>query len=92
METKTMDTKTKVFKAAIQVLLALSYMGYFISLYRGNDRNVSMYTNYIIVIVCLSGSLFVKTDRENKVLYVLTGLNGVIFVFWALAMVAQLIM
>lgn len=92
METKSMDMKTKVFKAAIQVLLFLSYAGYFISLYSGSDRNISMYTNYIIVIVCLSSSLFAKTERENKVLYVLTRLNCVIFVFWAIAMAAQLIM
>lgn len=92
MDTKTtvMDTKTKIFKIAVQIFLLLSYIGYFVSLYRGIDNNISTYTNYIIVIVCLSESLFKKPGKENKILYALTILNGIIFTVWVVAMILTL--
>lgn len=91
-DTKSKAIKTKVLKITIQIFLTLTYIGYFVSLYKGNDRNVLMYTNYIIVIVCLSSSLFTKPGKESKVLYVITRLNCIIFGIWVIAMIAQLMM
>lgn len=64
--TKVMDMKTKAIKIAMQILLSMSFIGYFSSLYRGLAGSVSTYTNFIIVFVCLSGSLFVKPEKESR--------------------------
>lgn len=66
--------------------------GYFSSLYRGLAGKASTYTNFIIVFVCLSGSLFVKPEKESRVLYALTIINGILFVIWAIAMVAEVLL
>lgn len=88
---KVMNTKTKLFKITVQVVLIFAYIGYFFSLYKENVGNISAYTNYIILIVCLSGSLFGKTEKESKMLYILTKINCIIFIIWAIAMGVQLI-
>lgn len=86
-----MNTKTRLFKIGIQVLLTFAYIGYFFSLYRGIPRNILTYINYIIIIVCLSGCLFVKPEKESKILYVLTRVNCIVFIIWAIVMAMQLI-
>lgn len=91
MDAKSKIRNTKLYKIAIQVLLVLSYIGYFSSLYRGMDRNVSTYTNYIIIIVCLGSSLFEKPDKDNKALYALTVMNSILLVSWIVATVVQLV-
>ena len=40
-----MNTKTRLFKIGIQVLLTFAYIGYFFSLYRGIPRNILTYIN-----------------------------------------------
>ena len=77
------EHKTRLFKIGIQVLLTFAYIGYFFSLYRGIPRNILTYINYIIIIVCLSGCLFVKPEKESKILYVLTRVNCIVFIIWA---------
>lgn len=87
-----MNTKRIGFKISTQILLVIAFIGYFVSLYRGIASNISTYTNFILIIICLSGVLYAKPEKENRALYILTWLNCFIFIAWVIALVAQLIM
>ena len=67
--------------------LFLAFMGYFLSIYRGNTNSASNYSGLIIAASCLysGGEL-----PENKVLRLLARLNGLLLVVWFVIIIAQL--
>lgn len=72
--------------------LFLAFMGYFLSIYRGNMNNASNYSGLIIAASCLySGNpIFGGELPENRVLRLLARLNGLLLVVWFVIIIAQL--
>lgn len=90
METKIMDTKTKVFTAVIQAVLDIVLIGYFFSLYNGNENNVSFYRTFITILACFTSAYWGKQKLENKFLNTWVNLNGILFVIWTIILIVQL--
>lgn len=86
-----METKKKVFRAILQVALIIAFVGYYFSLYKGNENNISTYTNLILIFACSGSALFVRQKLESRILDILTRLNGVLLVIWIVTAVAQLV-
>ena len=72
--------------------LFLAFMGYFLSIYRGNMNNASNYSGLIIAASCLYSvnPIFGGELPENRVLRLLARLNGLLLVVWFVIIIAQL--
>ena len=88
MKTKSIFSNHIVMLAA----LFLFFIGYFVSIYRGNTNSASNYSCLIIAASCMySGNpTFGGELPENRALRLLARLNGLLLVIWFVIIIAQL--
>lgn len=75
-----MDIKSTKLKIAFQVILILAFIGYFVALFKGNERNISTYSYTITIFAICNSSLFVKKKIDNKLLSIGVKTNGVLLI------------
>ena len=46
-----MEKKTKILSIVIQIALFLAFIGFFFSLFIGNEKNISTYTNLLVLTI-----------------------------------------
>lgn len=86
-----MDTKKNWIGIILQIALIAAFVGYYFSLYRGNQNNLSTYTNLILVYTCGISVFFNKQLKEDKVFHILAKLNGAFLIIWSLTLVVTLL-
>lgn len=85
-----MNTKTKAFQTGLLIASILVFIGYFLSLYKGNDNNISNYNLLILIFACFNTTLYSKEKLQYKALNILAKLNCVMLVIWAITIVVQI--
>ena len=75
-------------QSVLIVFLLFFWVGYFYSLYQGNQSNVSSYTLMIMSFSLLNAEiLFTRKKAQNTALNVIAKIEGALFFLWALATV-----
>lgn len=83
----------KLIQTISVILLPLFWGGFFYSLYRGNESNVSSYTNIIFIFSLINWDILFSRERmQNKVLNVLAKLEGILLVVLAFITIVNLIL
>ena len=90
MDTKAVDTKTKIITAITQAAFTLAFVGYCFALYKRNDNNISFYSNFILILGCFSNIFYGRKKVENKFLDTLVKVNGVLLVIWFISVIVRL--
>lgn len=85
-----MNTKTKAFQMGLLIASSIAFLGYFLSLYRGNDNNISNYNLLILIFACFNTTLYSKEKLQTKALNILAKLNCILLVIWAITIVVQI--
>ncbi len=82
-----------IFRTITLIALPLLWAGYFYSLLKGNESNMSSYTLMILMFSMLNADVLIAGKKlENKVLDILAKANCVMIFIWALVTVVQLLM
>lgn len=82
----------KLFQTITLIFLSLLWVGYFYSLYRGNDRNSSTYSTMILVFTLLNSDVLFKCEKtQYKALNILAQLESILFVVWAIITIVLLL-
>lgn len=66
-----MENKMVLFRVVIHLALFAAFIAYYISLYCGNDNNISTYTNLILIFTCSGFALDSKKIYRISVLITL---------------------
>lgn len=74
------------------VALAIAFIGYYFSLYTGNEPNVSNSTTLILIFACSNFALFTKEKMRNRFLDILAKLDCLLLVIWSITLIVQLVM
>ena len=75
-----------LFRVITLIMLPLTWVGFFYSLFTGNEGNMNSYSLMILVFSLLNADVLIKGESlSNKVLDVLAKINCVLFFLWALA-------
>lgn len=83
----------KLFQTVTLVFLTLFWGGYFYSLYRGNESNISWYIGLILIFSLLNQDVLFQGEKiENKVLNILAKLEGILFVGGVIVAIVHLIL
>lgn len=87
--------KTKSILSNHMVMLTalfLAFVGYFLSVYRGNANLATNYSCLIIAAICLysENPIFGGKLPENRALCLLAHFNGLLLVVWFVIIIAQL--
>lgn len=81
------------FRAITLIALPLLWIGYFYSLYQGNDSNMSNYSLVILMFSMLNADVLIKGEKlPNKVLDILAKVNCIMVFIWAVITVVQLLL
>ena len=82
----------RAFRIITLIALPLLWIGFFHSLFTGNEGNMNSYSLMIPFFSLLNADVLVKGEKlSNKVLNVLARANCVLFFAWALANIVYLI-
>lgn len=85
-----MENKMVLFRVVIHLALFAAFIAYYISLYCGNDNNISTYTNLILIFTCSGFALDSKKNIQNKCINYLTKINGILLLIWIIVTVIRL--
>ena len=75
-----MEKKTKILSIVIQIALFLAFIGFFFSLFIGNEKNISTYTNLILIFACSNYFFLARQKLEDAYLNIFVRINGVLLV------------
>lgn len=92
MSTKILDRKSKIFKIVIQIVSVMAFLGYFFSLYKGNERNVSSYSFMILIFTFVNDALYTKEKADSSIINVGARINGVLLVIWFITILLRIFM
>ena len=82
----------RAFRIITLIALPLLWIGFFHSLFTGNESNMNGYSLMILFFSLLNADVLVKGEKlSNKVLDVLAKANCVLFFAWALANIVYLL-
>ncbi len=83
----------KMFQSVTLVFLALFWIGYAVSYYRGIDNNISTYGILIMTFSLLNQEVLFKGEKaQNRVLDLLAKAEGILLCVWAVITIVQLIL
>ena len=83
----------KIFQSATLVFLALFWIGFAISYYRGIENNISTYGILIMTFSLLNQEVLFKGEKaQNQVLDLLAKAEGILLFVWAVITIVQLIL
>ena len=83
----------KMFQSVTLVFLALFWIGYAVSYYRGIDNNISTYGILIMTFSLLNQEVLFKGEKaQNRVLDILAKAEGILLCVWAVITIVQLIL
>lgn len=83
---------TKLIQTVSVVFLPLLWIGFFYSLSRGNESNMSSYTTIILIFSLINSDILFSRERmPNKVLNVLAKLEGILLVVLAFITIVNII-
>jgi hypothetical protein len=85
-----MEKKTKILSIVIQIALLLAFIGFFFSLFIGNEKNISTYTNLILIFACSNYFFLARQKLEDAYLNIFVRINGVLLVLWIVIAVIHL--
>lgn len=85
-----MEKKTKILSIVIQIALLLAFIGFFFSLFIGNEKNLSTYTNLILIFACSNYFFLARQKLEDVYLNIFVRINGVLLVLWIIIAVIHL--
>ena len=83
----------KMFQPVTLVFLALFWIGYAVSYYRGIENNISTYGILIMTFSLLNQEVLFKGEKaQNQVLDLLAKAEGILLFVWAVITIVQLIL
>ena len=83
----------KMFQSVTLVFLALFWIGYAVSYYRGIENNISPYGILIMTFSLLNQEVLFKGEKaQNRVLDILAKAEGILLCVWAVITIVQLIL
>lgn len=83
----------KMFQSVTLVFLALFWIGYAVSYYRGIENNISTYGILIMIFSLLNQEVLFKGEKaQNRVLDILAKAEGILLCVWAVITIVQLIL
>ena len=83
----------KMFQSVTLVFLALFWIGYAVSYYRGIDNNISTYGILIMTFSLHNQEVLFKGEKaQNRVLDILAKAEGILLCVWAVITIVQLIL
>ncbi len=83
----------KMFQSVTLVFLALFWIGYAVSYYRGIENNISTYGILIMTFSLLNQEVLFKGEKaQNRVLDLLAKAEGILLCVWAVITIVQLIL
>ena len=83
----------KMFQSVTLVFLALFWIGYAVSYYRGIENNISTYGILIMTFSLLNQEVLFKGEKaQNRVLDILAKAEGILLCVWAVITIVQLIL
>ena len=85
-----MEKKAKILSIVIQIALLLAFIGFFFSLFIGNEKNISTYTNLILIFACSNYFFLARQKLEDAYLNIFVRINGVLLVLWIVIAVIHL--
>ena len=85
-----MEKKTKILSIVIQIALLLAFIGFFFSLFIGNEKNISTYTNLILIFACSNYFFLARQKLEDAYLNIFVRINRVLLVLWIVIAVIHL--
>ncbi len=82
----------RTFRIITLVALPLLWIGFFHSLFTGNEGNMSSHSLVILMFSLLNADVLVKGEKlPNKVLNVLAKVNCVLLFLWAVATIVHVL-
>ncbi|MBX9033253.1 hypothetical protein [Gordonibacter massiliensis (ex Traore et al. 2017)] len=82
----------RAFRIITLVALPLLWIGFFHSLFTGNEGNMSSYSLVILMFSLLNADVLIKGEKlPNKVLNVLAKANCVLLFLWAVATIVHVL-
>lgn len=83
---------TKFIQTISVIFLPVLWIGYFYSLYKGNQNNMNSYTSIIMIFSLINSDiLFSKERMENSILNIMARMEGLLLVVMAAITIANLI-
>ena len=83
----------KKFQSVTLVFLALFWIGFAVSYYRGIENNISTYGILIMTFSLLNQEVLFKGEKaQNRVLDILAKAEGILLCVWAVITIVQLIL
>lgn len=83
----------KMFQSVTLVFLALFWIGYAVSYYKGIENNISTYGILIMTFSLLNQEVLFKGEKaQNRVLDILAKAEGILLCVWAVITIVQLIL
>lgn len=83
---------TKFIQTISVIILPFFWIGYFYSLYRGNQNNTNSYTTIILIFSLINSDiLFSKARMENNILNIMAKMEGVLLVVLTVITIVNLI-
>lgn len=83
---------TRIFRIITMIALPLLWIGFFHSLFTGNEGNMSSYSLVILMFSLLNADVLIKGEKlSNKVLDVLAKTNCVLLFLWAAATIVHVL-
>ena len=83
----------KMFQSVTLVFLALFWIVYAVSYYRGIENNISTYGILIMIFSLLNQEVLFKGEKaQNRVLDILAKAEGILLCVWAVITIVQLIL
>ena len=87
------DRGNKAFRIITLIALPLLWIGFFHSLFTGNEANMSSYSLVILMFSLLNADVLIKGEKlSNKVLDVLAKTNCVLLFLWAAATIIHVLL
>lgn len=82
----------RAFRIITLIALSLLWIGFFHSLFTGNEGNMSSYSLVILMFSLLNADVLIKGEKlSNKVLDVLAKTNCVLLFLWAAATIVHVL-
>lgn len=83
---------TKFIQIISVIFLPVLWIGYFYSLYKGNQNNINSYTSIIMIFSLINSDiLFSKERMENSILNIMAKIEGLLLVVMAAITIVNLI-
>lgn len=83
---------TKFIQTISVIFLPVLWIGYFYSLYKGNQNNMNSYTSIIMIFSLINSDILFSRERmENSILNIMAKMEGFLLVVMAAITIANLI-